>query len=130
MKRPVIFLLSALAGLWPAPGRAQPPAPAAALSLTLEDAIRRGLETSHRVDEMQARLDGAEAVAEQRGAATRPQVAAQAGYTRTNHVPVFGVVRPPNLFVILYPDVPDNYRARLDAQWALYDGGRRQSIER
>src|SRR5262245_52198193 len=130
MKQSVVPVFVALVGLWPAPGRAQPPAPQAALSLTLEDAIRRGLETSHRVEEMQARFDGVEAVADQRGAATRPQVAAQAGYTRTNHVPIFGILRPPNQFVILYPDVPDNYRARLDAQWLLYDGGRRQSTER
>jgi outer membrane protein len=115
---------------WPAEAQVGQPPPAAALPLTIEEAIRRGLETSHRLEEAQARVEGTEAVADQRLAATRPQVAAQAGYTRTNHVEEFGVVRPNNEFVVIYPDVPDNYRTRLDAQWPLYDGGKRHWIER
>jgi outer membrane protein TolC len=31
---------------------------------------------------------------------------------------------------VLYPDAPDNYRARLDAQWPIYSGGRSDALER
>jgi outer membrane protein TolC len=82
------------------------------------------------VDEAQARYEAVDAVADQRLAATRLQVAALAGFMRTNHVRPFGVAGPNNEFFFLYPDVPDNYRTRLDAQWPVYDGGRRQSVER
>jgi outer membrane protein TolC len=125
MKRP-LALLALLA--WAGPVTAQPPG--AALSLTVEDAVQRGLDTSHRVDEAVANAEAAAAAADQRLAATKPQATLQAGYTRTNHVQAFEIARPGNDFVVIYPDVPDNYRTRFDAQWALYDGGRRQSLER
>jgi outer membrane protein TolC len=123
---PLWLALTWVGPVWAQPG--QPPP--AALSLTLEEAIKRGLETSHRIVEAAARADVASAVADQRLAASRPQVSAQAGYTRTNHVEPFGFIRLNNEFVNIYPDVPDNYRTRLDAQWPLYDGGRRTSLER
>jgi outer membrane protein TolC len=31
---------------------------------------------------------------------------------------------------VLYPDVPDNYRTRLDLQWPIYTGGRPDALER
>jgi outer membrane protein TolC len=31
---------------------------------------------------------------------------------------------------VLYPDAPDNYRTRLDAQWPIYNGGRTDALER
>ena len=31
---------------------------------------------------------------------------------------------------MLYPDVPDNYRTRLDLQWPIYSGGRTDALER
>jgi outer membrane protein TolC len=111
-----------------APARAQEPA--APLRLTLDDAIRRGLETSHRLAEAVARGDAADAVAGTRRAATRPQMTAQGGYARTNHVDAFGILLPNNQFRVIYPDVPDNYRARLDLQWPIYTGGRLDALER
>ncbi len=66
------------------------------------------------------------AVTGQRHAATLPQVAAQAGYTRTNHVDEFGIPQPnsPSGRLVIYPDIPNNYRTRLDVQWPIYTGGR------
>ena len=113
----------------PAAAVAQPE-PAGAVSLTLDDAIRRGLETSHRLAEAIARGEAAGAAADQRHAAQLPQVAAQAGYTRTNHVQEFGVLLPNNQLRIIYPDLPDNFRTRLDVQWPLYTGGRLAAFER
>ena len=107
---------------------AQPPAPP--LRLTLEDAIARGLDTSHRIAEAVARGDAADATVGQRHAALMPQLAAQAGYTRTNHVETFGVLLPNNQLRVIYPDVPDNYRSRLDLQWPIYTAGRLDALER
>src|SRR6185295_17432621 len=108
---------------------AQPPE-SAPLRLTLDEAIRRGLETSQRIAEAVARGEAAEAVVGERHAATLPQIAAQAGYTRTNHVEAFGILSPGNQFRVIYPDVPDNYRTRLDLQWPIYTGGRLDALER
>jgi len=104
--------------------------PAPPLRLTLEDAMARGLDTSHRIAEAVARGDAADATVGQRHAALMPQLAAQAGYTRTNHVETFGVPLPSNQLRVIYPDVPDNYRSRLDLQWPIYTAGRLDALER
>ena len=107
------------------PGSAQPP-----LRLTVDDAIRRGLETSHRLAEAVARADMSAAAVNERRAGALPQISAQAGYSRTNHVEAFGVLLPNNQLRVIYPDIPDNYRARLDVQWPIYTGGRLDALER
>ena len=87
------------------------------LRLTLEEAQARALDVSHRLAEGRARESAALAVADARAAADHPLVAVSAGYTRTNHVDPFVVpssVGPPRL---LYPDVPSNYRSRLDLRY-------------
>jgi outer membrane protein TolC len=114
---------------WPLAAGAQPRPDSARLPLTLDAAIQRGLEASHRLEEAGARRDAAEAVADQQSAAARPQLTAQAGYLRTNHVDEFAVLQPGQLLVV-YPDVPDNYRTRLDVQWPIYTGGRLEANER
>jgi outer membrane protein TolC len=97
--------------------------------LTLDDAIARALKTSHRIGEGQARQDAAAAAIDSRAAATKPMVSAMAGYTRTNHVVPFGI--PPQApTAILYPDIPDNFRTRLDMQWPVYTFGRFESMEK
>ena len=99
-------------------------------SLTLEEAVRRGLETSHRLREATAR---SELPSSGRRAAPCGGAAAgdgQAGYTRTNHVDPFGVVPRATSFASIYPDIPDNYRTRLDLQWPIYTGGRLDALER
>ena len=100
------------------------------LRLTLADAIARGLEASHRVDELSARQDAARAVADQRDAAQRPQVAAIASYTRTNHVEEFSVPNASGGVRVIYPDIPNNVRSRIDLQWPIYTGGRLQASTR
>jgi outer membrane protein TolC len=98
--------------------------------LSLADAQARALETSHRLAETQARRDVAQAVVDARAAAEKPTVSALAGYMRTNHVPEFvipSLIRPSQ---VIYPDIPDNYRTRLDLQWPIYTGGRTDALER
>jgi outer membrane protein TolC len=98
--------------------------------LSIEEAVSRALDESHRVAELRARQEGAEAAAAGRTAASRPQVSAQAGYTRTNHVDEFGITQPDGRTRLIYPDVPDNYRTRLDFGWPIYTGGRAESLAR
>jgi outer membrane protein len=125
-----VTLIAALGVALTAPTPSAQERDAAPLRLTLDEAVRRGLETSHRIAEAVARGDAAEAVVGERRASTLPQIAAQAGYTRTNHVDAFGIVLPNNQLRVIYPDVPDNYRTRLDLQWPIYTGGRLDAIER
>jgi outer membrane protein TolC len=101
----------------------------AVVTLTLEEAVERGLLASARLREMAARADAAVAVADQRHAASQPQVTAQGGYTRTNHITPFVVPVTGGLLPI-YPDLPNNYRSRLDLQLPVYNAGRFSALER
>jgi outer membrane protein len=126
-----VTLLAALGAALSGAGASAQVRDAAPLRLTPDDAVRRGLETSHRIAEAAARGDMADAIAGERHASTLPQIAGQAGYTRTNHVDAFGIPQPPgNQLRIIYPDVPDNFRTRLDLQWPIYTGGRLDALER
>jgi outer membrane protein TolC len=127
MKRVLAVCFAALA--LPAPVFSQPRDSGASVTLTVDEAVRRGLEASHRLAEAAARRDAAVAVAGQQHAAGLPQLTGQAGYTRTNHVDEFGIPISNNIFQIIYPDVPDNYLARLDVRWPIYTGGRIEATE-
>jgi len=111
-----------------AAARAQAPAPPT-LTLSLDEAISRAIEASHLIEETRARGDAAAAVVGQRHSSLLPQVAGQAGYTRTNHVDEFGIQTPNGRFQPIYPDIPNNYRTRLDVQWPVYTSGRLNSLE-
>lgn len=110
------------------------PAPASArqttLRLSLEEAQRQALAASHRLAEARARAAGVEEAVAVRQAADRPAVALLGGYSRTNHVTEFVVPSATGAPRVLYPDVPDNYRTRVDAQWPIYSGGRTDALER
>jgi outer membrane protein len=99
-------------------------AQSAPLRLTLDEAVARGIEASHRLAEIGAREEAARAVAAARDASAKPQVGLLGGYVRTNHVDEFGVVMPNGQLRVIYPDVPDNYRSRFDLQWPIYTAGR------
>ena len=114
--------------LLPVATSAQAPGPAPVI-LSLEDAVSRAVETSHRLAEARARGDAAAAQVDARHAPTLPQVTALGGYTRTNHVDEFGILLPNNQLRVIYPDIPDNYRSRLDVQWPLYTAGRLNALE-
>ena len=113
------------AALFPGVVAAQGP-----LRLTLDDAISRGLAESHRIAEMKARNEGAAAAVQGRQAAKLPQVSAQAGYTRTNHIEPFAIPSAIGPAKVIYPDIPDNHRTRVDFQWPIYTFGRFDALER
>ena len=99
-------------------------------TLTLEQAIDLALKYSARLAELEARQAGAAAAETARDAARWPTIAAQASYLRTNHVDPYVIVQPLQPLRVLYPDVPDNYRARVDLQWPIYTGGRVDALTR
>ena len=120
------FLPVALLLLIPGVANAQQPA----TPLTLEQAIAQGLANSQRLAELEARADAADFAIAGRPAAELPAASLQGGYTRTNHVTEFAIALPGRAPLVVYPDIPDNYRARLDLQWPIYTGGRADALER
>jgi outer membrane protein TolC len=82
------------------------------------------------VKELQAREDAARAVEQGRASAQRPALALQGGYSRTNHVDEFAIAAPGAPRQVVYPDIPDNVRGRIDLQWLFYSGGRLEQLER
>jgi outer membrane protein TolC len=98
------------------------------ITLTLDEAVARAVKESPRAAEFRAREEGARAAVESRAAEARPQLSFQGGYLRTNHVDVFGVPQPDGRLRVVYPDIPDNFRTRLDAAWPIYTGGRTESL--
>lgn len=123
MRHPSLVVLWILAATSAA--IAQAPLP---VRVTLDEALSRAAANSHRLGELRAREAAAGSVLDERRAADLPIVSAQAGYQRTNHVDEFGFVQN-GRFQVLYPDVPDNWRARLDMQWPIYTGGRTRALE-
>lgn len=105
-------------------------AQAPTLRVTVDGAVARAFEASHRLAEARARQDGATATVQIRHAAARPTATASAGYTRTNHVDEFGFPTGDGRINILYPDVPDNFITRVGAQWPIYTAGRLDALER
>lgn len=124
MKRSLFVYLMVLAA--PNAGSAQAPV----LRLTLEDAITRGIEASHRLEELGARQEAARALEDQREAAELPQLAAMAGFMRINHVEEFSVPNAGGGFRVIYPDLPNRAVSRLDLQWSIYTGGRLSALTR
>lgn len=118
----VTLLVLALA----APAHAQP----AAVTLTLDQAVSRAVEASHRLAEARARQQVAEAAIEVRRRSDDPTLTASAGYTRTNHIQEFGVPQPDGRLRVIYPDIPDNYRTRVELVWPVYTAGRTDALER
>ncbi len=105
----------------PAPAWGQPGAP---LPLTLEEAIERGLSRAPVVAEARAREQAARSQMDAGTALKFPSLTASAGYLRTNHVTPFGFTQPGGTFNVIFPDIPSNYRVRLEAAIPLYLGGR------
>jgi len=96
--------------------------------LTLDAAIAQGLANSRQLAELQAHTEAADFSVEGRRSALYPIASLQAGYLRTNHVEEFSVIAPGPTREVVYPDIPDNYRTRLDLQWPIYTGGRTNAL--
>ena len=120
---PIALLLAAVSVLNPSGALAQE-------TITLDEAIARAQQQSGRLAEISARQAGAAAAESGRSAARMPVVSLLAGYTRTNHVEEFKVFAPGQPTNVIYPDIPDNFRSRIDLQWPIYTGGRSEALVR
>ena len=109
---------------------ATPPDAPATVRLTVVEAIDLALKASHRISEYEAREDAAKASASLRAAADKPIVNLLGGYSRTNHVDQFAIQIPGTPPRVIYPDIPDNWRSRLDMQWPVYTSGRLEALDR
>jgi outer membrane protein TolC len=96
----------------------------APLTLTVEEAIARGLAHAPRLAESRAQEAAAGAATSAREALGRPTVTAIGAFLRTNHVEEFGVPQPNGSFRVLFPDIPSNYRLRAELAVPVYTGGR------
>ena len=63
-------------------------------------------------------------------AADQPTVARQRRLHRAPTMSMSSVSRAGRRLRIVYPDIPDNYRARVEMQWPIYTGGRADALER
>ncbi len=100
------------------------------LRLTLDDVLSKAVASSHRLAEAQTRVDAARASTDSRNAADKPVFSLLGGYTRTNHVDEYAITLPGQAPRVIYPDVPDNVRARVDMAWPVYTSGRLPALER
>jgi outer membrane protein TolC len=121
------FALIVLLSLTRAAAAQEAPPP---VRLTVGDAVARGLENSHRLAELKAREQGAQAAVTSAGLADRPTFTATAGYARTNHVEEFAVPQPNGTRLVVYPDIPNNFSSRVGFQWPIYTSGRTDALER
>jgi outer membrane protein len=111
-------------GLWliaagASSARAQEP-----LSLTVDDAIQRAVAQAPRLGEARSREAAAQATVHARAAAGAPTVTAISSYLRTNHVDEFGIPQANGTVRVIFPDIPDNYRARGELLVPIFTGGR------
>jgi outer membrane protein len=105
--------------------RAQTP-----LALTIEEAVARALAGRARVAEAAAREAAASAALAGRAALRQPALSVSSGVMRTNHVEEFGVPQAGGTTRIIFPDLPNNYRARAELAVPLYTAGRVDALVR
>jgi outer membrane protein len=96
----------------------------AAVPLSLDDAVARAVATAPRLAEARARIAAADAARASRQTQGGPTVVASASYERTNHVDQFGLPQAGGGIKVLFPDIPDNYRARAELAVPLLTSGR------
>ena len=111
--------------LFPLNAAAQP-----VVRLTVADAIARAHETSHRVAEVRAREQGAQAAIKSAELGRMPTINVGGSYVRTNHVRPFAVPQPSGSLLVIYPDIPDNFSGRVGFQWPIFTSGRIDALER
>ena len=116
----VVVVLLFSTDAWPQP----------VVRLTVADAVSRAHETSHRLAEVRAREQGAQAAIRSAELAKMPTFNASGSYVRTNHVREFAFPQPDGTRLVIYPDIPDNFSGRVGFQWPIFTSGRNDALER
>ena len=92
--------------------------------LTLSEAVDRALAASARLRALEQMEAGAAADLRGARAERMPAVDLRAGYTRRSDVPELTIATPGGPPRTIFPNLPDNYSARLGLSLTLYAGGR------
>jgi outer membrane protein TolC len=103
------------------------------LRLALAEAVARALQVSATLGQLRALEEVAGAEVQGARAARAPLLELSSGYTRNSDVPELAtfVTDAPGALPrrqVIFPNIPDNYRARLGAALPLYTGGRIGSL--
>ncbi|HET8645352.1 MAG TPA: TolC family protein, partial [Vicinamibacteria bacterium] len=120
--------MSALVPLFTLALATQAAAPAS--PLTLAQAVERALAASAGVQQAEALQRAAEADLGAARALRLPQVDLQAGYSRLSDVPELFLPLPGGGQRTIFPNIPDNYRARAGVSLPLFTGGRLEALGR
>jgi outer membrane protein len=94
------------------------------LRLTMAEAVERALASAPRLAQARALGRAGEADARVARSARWPQLELSAGYARNSEVPELRLAFPDGTERTLFPNIPDNYRARGSVTWPLFSGGR------
>jgi outer membrane protein TolC len=96
------------------------------LRISLAEAVERARAASAGLARLRALEQAAAADARGARAGRLPQIGLSAGYTRASDVPELILALPGQPARPIFPNLPDNYRARLELSLPLYMGGRVQ----
>ena len=100
-----------------------PEPPAATLNLTLAEAVSLARARSARLAQLSSLEAAADASLRGARAERLPQLDVSASYTRNSNVPELRITTPAGTRTV-FPNLPDNYRARAGLSLPLYTGGR------
>jgi outer membrane protein len=118
--RAALMTLPALClGLVPVPARAQTP-----LVLTVDEAVRRAEAHAPRLAEGRAREASASSSVTALKALGWPTAGVTAQYARLNHIDEFRIPDGTGGSRVLFPDIPNTYRARAEISMPLLSFGR------
>jgi outer membrane protein TolC len=108
-----------------------PPAAAVpqAIRLTVEETVQRAQQNSPRLSRLRALEDAAEAAEKGTHTERRPDVSLLAAYSYRSHVPEFTAPAPGGGTQVIFPDIVNTYRTRLDVRFPLYNGGLNRDVE-
>jgi outer membrane protein len=113
---------------------AEPPTAAtdegARVALRVSDAVERALDSSPQLAQQRAIERAAAADARGARAARLPSVDVVGGYTQQSDVPELRMTLPNGQVQTLFPNIPENYRLRINAGWAVFSGGRTSGLVR
>jgi outer membrane protein TolC len=99
------------------------------LALGVEEAVALALESAPELQ--QRRAEERVAKAERRGARAErlPRVELMAGYTRQSDIREFVTAGPDGSETVIFPNLPNQTRSRLQLSLPLYTGGRLERLE-
>lgn len=104
-----------------APAAAQQPT---ALTLTMEEALRMGVEHAPRIAEGRAQEAAAQSSVTALKTLAYPTASVSSEYLRLNNVIEFSIPDGQGGFRVLYPNIPNLYRARIEMFAPIYSFGR------